>query len=191
MIGSKPWQKYLASYDSHNALYPKLLRGILLQKRYYLYMTQLINMVFFNNNHVATKSAIKSNIVWLSQCLWSKPELYKTKAISNQTRRQSTKPARVFDFCFWYTIHWRHTGRDGVSNHQPHDCLLNRLFRRRSKKTSDLRVVGLCAVNSPVTDEFPAQMASNAENVSILWRHHACIVFLWPVYTSAGLFHQE
>ena len=29
---------------------------------------------------------------------------------------------------------WRHNGRDGVSNHQPHDCLLNRSFRRRSKK---------------------------------------------------------
>ena len=27
---------------------------------------------------------------------------------------------------------WRHKGHDGVSNHQPHDCLLNRLFRRRS-----------------------------------------------------------
>ena len=35
-----------------------------------------------------------------------------------------------------------------------------------------LRVTGLCAVNSPKTDEFPAQMASNAENVSIWWRHH-------------------
>ena len=50
---------------------------------------------------------------------------------------------------------WRHNGRDCVSNHQPHDCLLNRLFRRRSKKTSKLRVTGLCVgihrgpVNSP------------------------------------------
>ena len=61
----------------------------------------------------------------------------------------------------------RHYGRDGVGNHQPHDCLLNRSFRRRSKKTSKLRVTGLCAGNSPVTGEFPAQMASNAENVSI------------------------
>ena len=26
---------------------------------------------------------------------------------------------------------------------------------------------------SPGTGEFPAQMASNAENVSIWWRHHA------------------
>ena len=70
-------------------------------------------------------------------------------------------------------LRWRQNGRDSVSNHQPHDCLLNRLFRRRSKKTSKLRVTGLCARNSPGTGEFPAQMASYAENVSIWWRHHA------------------
>ena len=52
------------------------------------------------------------------------------------------------------------------------DCLLNRLFRCRSKKTSKLRVTGLCAGNSPGTGEFPAQMASNAEYVSISWLHH-------------------
>ena len=69
-------------------------------------------------------------------------------------------------------LRWRHNGRDSVSNHQPHDCLLNRLFRRRSKKTSKLCVTGPCAGNSPGTGEFPAQMASNAENVSIWWRHH-------------------
>ena len=61
---------------------------------------------------------------------------------------------------------------NGVSNHQPHDRLLNRSFRRRSKKTPKLRVTGLCAGNSPVTGEFPAQMTSDAQNVSIWWRHH-------------------
>ena len=40
------------------------------------------------------------------------------------------------------------------------------------KKISKLRVTGLCAVNSPETGEFPAQRTSNAENVSIWWRHH-------------------
>ena len=70
------------------------------------------------------------------------------------------------------TLQWRHNEGDGVSNHQPHDCLLKRLIRRRSKKTSKLRVTGLFAGNSPVTGVFPAQMASNAENVSIWWRHH-------------------
>ena len=39
--------------------------------------------------------------------------------------------------------------------------------------TSKLRVTGLCVGNSPGTGEFPAQMASNAENVSIWRRHHA------------------
>ena len=71
-----------------------------------------------------------------------------------------------------FTSRWRHNERDGVSNHQPHDCLLNRLFRRRTKKTSKLRVTGLCAGNSPGTGEFPAQMASDTENVSIWWRHN-------------------
>ena len=52
---------------------------------------------------------------------------------------------------------------------------LNRLFRRGSIKTSKLRVTGLCAGNSPRTGEFPAQMASNAENISISWRHHEMI----------------
>ena len=52
-------------------------------------------------------------------------------------------------------LRWRHNGNVGVSNHQPHHCLLNRLFGCRSKKTSKLRVTGLCAgnhrgpVNSP------------------------------------------
>ena len=59
-----------------------------------------------------------------------------------------------------YTLRWRHNGLGSISNHQPHDCLLNRLFRRRSKKTSKIHVTGLCAVNSP------------AENVSIWRRHH-------------------
>ena len=63
--------------------------------------------------------------------------------------------------------------RDGVSDNQPHDCLLNRLFRHKSKKTSRLRVIGFCAGNSPETGDFPAQRTSNAGNGSIWWRHHA------------------
>ena len=76
-------------------------------------------------------------------------------------------------------LQWRHNGHDGVSNHQSHHCLLNRLFGRRSKKISKLRVTGLCAGISPGTAEFPAQIASNAENVSIGWRLH-----VWVSYRS-------
>ena len=46
-----------------------------------------------------------------------------------------------------------HNERDGVSNNQPRDCLLNRLFRRRSKKTStsqaSVRRIHQSPVNSP------------------------------------------
>ena len=32
------------------------------------------------------------------------------------------------------TLQWRHNERDGVSNHQPHDCLLNRLIKAQIKE---------------------------------------------------------
>ena len=86
-------------------------------------------------------------------------------------------------------LQWRHNGRDGVPNHQPHDCLFNRLFKHRSKKTSKLRVTGLCAGNSLVAGEFPAQMASNAENVSIWWRHHGFPNSFYKVTNNTTLRH--
>ena len=74
-----------------------------------------------------------------------------------------------------FSLQWRHNGFDGISNHQPHHCLLSRLFGRRSKKTSKLCVTVLCVGNSLGTGEFPPQMASYEENVSIWWRHHVMI----------------
>ena len=81
--------------------------------------------------------------------------------------------------CLFSTLRWRHNEHDGVSNPQPCRCLLSRLARRRSKNISKLRVTGLCAGNSPGTGEFPAQMASNAENVPIWWRHHENFYLLY------------
>ena len=91
---------------------------------------------------------------------------------SNRVINLSTDVLTLYDTRRHNALQWRHNERDTVSNHQPHDYLLNRLFRRRSKKISKLRVIGPCVGNSPVTGEFPAQMASNAENVFIWWRHH-------------------
>ena len=70
---------------------------------------------------------------------------------------------------------WRHNECDGgVSNHRHLDCLLNHLFTRWSKKTSNLRTAG-----------FPSPRASNAENVSIWWRLHAGSVSMcWHHYVS-------
>ena len=77
--------------------------------------------------------------------------------------------------CIHISLRWRHNGRD---------CSL---FRRRSKKTSQFRVTGLCAGISPGTGEFPAQMASNAEYVSIWWRHHDCYRFMQRTICLCGL----
>ena len=74
-----------------------------------------------------------------------------------------------------HSLQWRHYERHSVSNHRRFVCLLNRLFRSRSKKISKLRDTGLWDVNSPVTGEFSSQRVSDAGNVSIWWRHHATV----------------
>ena len=84
-----------------------------------------------------------------------------------------------------HTLLWGHNGRDGVSDHQSYDCLLNRLFRCRPKKTSKLRITGLCEGNSPVTGEFPAQGASHAENVFIWWCHHDMAALIYVINQMA------
>ena len=58
------------------------------------------------------------------------------------------------------TLQWRHNECDVVSNHQRLDCLLTCLLRRGSKKTSKLRVTGLCEQgegNPLVTGGFSSQ----------------------------------
>ena len=67
------------------------------------------------------------------------------------------------------TLQWRHNDHDGVSNHQSHGSLLNRLFRRRSKKTSKLRVTGLCVGNSPGLVNSPYKGPVTRK---IWWRLH-------------------
>ena len=81
----------------------------------------------------------------------------------------------MLNYVSFCTLHWRHNECDDVSNQRPPDCLLNLLYRHRWKKTSKLRVTSLCAGNSPVTGEFPAQRASSAKNISIWWRHHEAL----------------
>ena len=107
-----------------------------------------------------------------NECIWKTLwKSYNNKPLSNHKwtwcldlyMHLSVMSTVILKFFHSITLRWRHNERDSVSNHQPQDCLLNRLFRRRSKKTSKLRVTGLCVGNSPGTAEFPAQMASYAE----------------------------
>ena len=102
-------------------------------------------------------------------------------SISRNNRSQTIISASMIS-----ALQWCHNERDDVSNHQLHNCLLKRVFSRRSKKTSKLRVTGLCEWNSPVPGEFPAQGASNAKKNFIWWRHHGILKFkrVWNFYVS-------
>ena len=130
------------------------------------------------------------------------------------TKSELPRTFRLHNAAYWYitfyismfqivsssgtrvSLQWRHNERNGISNHQLYDCLLNCLFRRRSTKKCKLRVTGLCKGNSPVTGEFPAQRVSNVESVSIWWRHHVVgqaidlhtmcfVVFKWVCLESS------
>ena len=76
---------------------------------------------------------------------------------------------------------WRYNGCDDVSNHQRLDCLLNHLFRRRSMKTTKLRVTALCEWNPPGTGEFTAQMASKARKMFPFNDVFMCLIGLFYV----------
>ena len=73
----------------------------------------------------------------------------KVTSLLNQRSVYRMTQKAIDEWSIWKVqeIQWDHNERDGVSNHQPHDCLL-------SEKTSKLRVTGLCAGTSPATGEF-------------------------------------
>ena len=81
---------------------------------------------------------------------------HEVETANGDHQRQPACISYVYKHWLWtfiYALQGRHNGRDDVWNHQPHDCLCNRLFRRRSKKTSKPRVTGNCEGNSPVTGD--------------------------------------
>ena len=88
----------------------------------------------------------------------------------NGIKTQFSTNLRFLPFSFHtHSLQWRHNECDGISNHQPHDCLLNACSGedQRKHQTSTSLVF--------VTSEFPAQMTSNVANVSIWWRHHVLV----------------
>ena len=77
--------------------------------------------------HILISYRCKSQTAILEKHCWHRLLLYKEKS-------------------HWRfaALQWHHKEHDGVSDHLHLDCLLNCLFRSRSKKTSKLRVTGLC-----------------------------------------------
>ena len=87
---------------------------------------------------------------------------------------------------FYTSLPWRHNELDGISNHRRPDCLYNRLFRRRSKKTPKLRVTGLCAGNSPVAETFRLTITSKdlCNDSGILNIFSISGIFIYPNFRT-------
>ena len=85
---------------------------------------------------------------------------------------------------FRKSLQWCHNECNGLSNYRHLDCLLNRLFRCRSEKTSKLRITGLCEGNPPVTGRFPSQRVSTKKNFSIGWGEMEELVELGNWYSE-------
>ena len=92
------------------------------------------------------------------------------------------------------TLQYGHNNHDGVSNRH-HGCLLNRLFRRRSKKTSKLRVTGLCVGKSrPVTRKmfpFDDVIMNTLGCMNITMRNLTLIVHsrvMWYIYIHPKIY---
>ena len=66
-----------------------------------------------------------------------------------------------------------------IWHHRQFDCLFNNLLKltKEEKKTSKPCSPGICSGNPPVIGGFPSQRASDAESVSMSWRHH--VVGAW------------
>ena len=89
------------------------------------------------------------------------------------------------------SLQWRHNDQDSVSNHQPHGYLLNRLYRRRSKKTSKLRVTGLCVGNSPGPVNSPHKGPVTRKMFHLMTSSCCCLFCgLAPSHKSHNALHQ-
>ena len=101
-------------------------------------MADALQMTFQNIFSPTEYGCILNQIPRKFDAHW--PNVNKSFSTKKASRRTDDKPLSEP----MMSLQLRYNERDGVLNHQRHDCLLNRLFRRRSKKTSKLRGTGFC-----------------------------------------------
>ena len=75
-----------------------------------------------------------------------------------------------------YSLQWRHNGHGSVSNHRPRYCLLNRLFRRRSKKNMYVKK-NVCYTTLPQYSRLQAQHKHKI-NARIVYRIVVRLIYI-------------
>ena len=158
-----------------------------------------------------TPIAVNNNLVLHE--IWAKSYFRLTKAVNLQLLIIKCLFTTLLSQQCWCILHsfeppqqkesslqWRHNERDGVQNHQPHDCLLKRLFKRRSLKTSKLRVTGLCEGGGPVNSlhKGPVTRKMFPFDDVIMYIHQWCLchtcAFMWcytPIAVNNNLVLHE
>ena len=127
------FHNFLGEYRTNSCVNDKHIYGI-------CHKTFARKSLFFESSHYSyvIMSAMASQIT-------SFMIVYST--VYSRLRSKKTSRLRGTALCAGKTpvtgefpapLQWRHNGHNSVSNHQPHDCLLNHLFRRRSKKTREM-----------------------------------------------------
>ena len=97
--------------------------------------------------------------------------------------------------CVLFSLEWRHNERDGVSNRRCLECLLKRLFRRRSKKTSSsaslsfVRGIHWGPINSPHKGPVTRKMFPFDDVIMLAlnitfdnWLTYKCVSAIWDYY---------
>ena len=125
-------------------------QGLLSLKRRDLYISK-----FYWREYTASRTHARENLSGNYAMYSSNTAWLRLKKWCNTPIKRTRPKSHHVPYCSHTSLLWRHNECAGVSNHQRHDCLLNRLFRRRSKKTSKLCFTGLCGgiprwtLNSP------------------------------------------
>ena len=81
------------------------------------------------------------------------------------------------------SLQWRNNACDGVSNHRPHDCLLNCLFRRQRKDRSSASLVFVWGIHRwPVNSPHKCPVTRKTipfDDVNICVLCYPCHSSLW------------
>ena len=140
------WKIYFEHLTQSNTCLAQMMLNVFNSNEEWKCCSKYVKICFFD----AVISMFHFSIKWLvlvAAFLTNPYEIENARISIHMFVKKSAKVSQ-----YWrpthIPLHWRHNGCDSVSNHQPRGCLLNRLFRRRSKKTSELPVTGLCVAPS-------------------------------------------
>ena len=88
------------------------------------------------------------------------------------------------------TLQWRHNERDGVSNHQPHDCLLDQKTHQSSASLAFVREIHRWPTNSPDKEPVTRKMIPFDDVIMCRYTCSALMrqrqVLLWKYLEYAG-----